>query len=347
MPFYQLDALHRSLGQAMDRLGAGSTGTPGRTLFARPEMRLEAYSSGQNAGPALLIVPAPIKRSYIWDLFPGASVVRHALTRGFRTYLIQWQDPGPNQKIGLSEYADRFIADSLHAVEADSGPHEVFLAGHSLGGTFSAIFSSLHPERVSGLVLLGAPVNFEADSSKFGPWVSLAPRAQIIRALLGNVPGSFLNWLCYTTAPETFIAARLMDWLMSLGDADALLNHIRVSRWMLDEMAMPGRLFDEIVELLYRENRFIHKRLKIGNLPANPEHIHAPVLSVVDPRCAIAPERAVIPLFDLVASKEQKVLLYEGDTGVALQHLGMLVGKTAHRRLWPQIFDWMHSCRRS
>ena len=32
---------------------------------------------------------------------------------------------------------------------------------------------------------------------------------------------------------------------------DAILNHIRVSRWMLDEMAMPGRLFDEIVELLY------------------------------------------------------------------------------------------------
>ena len=134
MRFYQFDELHRSFGRAIDRLGAGPRGTSGRTLFAKPEMRLEAYSSGQNDGPVLLIVPAPIKQSYIWDLVPRVSVVRHAVTRGFHVHLIQWQHPELNQKIGLAEYADRFISDCLYAIEADSGQHKVFLVGHSLGG---------------------------------------------------------------------------------------------------------------------------------------------------------------------------------------------------------------------
>jgi polyhydroxyalkanoate synthase len=38
------------------------------------------------------------------------------------------------------------------------------------------------------------------------------------------------------------------------------------------------------------------------------------------------------------------VLWYEGDVGVVLQHLGMLVGRRAHQELWPAILDWMHAC---
>ena len=32
---------------------------------------------------------------------------------------------------------------------------------------------------------------------------------------------------------------------------------------------------------------------------------------------------------------------YEGDVGVNLQHVGVLVGRSAHERIWPQIFDWL------
>jgi polyhydroxyalkanoate synthase subunit PhaC len=34
-------------------------------------------------------------------------------------------------------------------------------------------------------------------------------------------------------------------------------------------------------------------------------------------------------------------LEYERETAVALQHVGALVGRRAHRRLWPRILDWI------
>jgi polyhydroxyalkanoate synthase len=37
------------------------------------------------------------------------------------------------------------------------------------------------------------------------------------------------------------------------------------------------------------------------------------------------------------------VLEYGGDTGVVVQHLGVLVGRNAHRILWPRILAWLDS----
>jgi polyhydroxyalkanoate synthase len=45
-------------------------------VLREPGLTLKAYSDGARAGPAVLLVPAPIKRAYIWDLAPGASVVQ-------------------------------------------------------------------------------------------------------------------------------------------------------------------------------------------------------------------------------------------------------------------------------
>jgi polyhydroxyalkanoate synthase len=36
------------------------------------------------------------------------------------------------------------------------------------------------------------------------------------------------------------------------------------------------------------------------------------------------------------------VLWYEGDIGVALQHVDMLIGKRPHQNLWPKIAGWIH-----
>src|SRR3546814_9678030 len=90
---------------------------------------------------------------------------------------------------GLAEYADRFILDCLNVIEDDIGASQTFLAGHSLGGTLAAIFSTLHPERVRGLVLLEAPLHFGPDGGAFAPLVAAAPPASVVRDLLGNIPG--------------------------------------------------------------------------------------------------------------------------------------------------------------
>jgi polyhydroxyalkanoate synthase len=312
-----------------------------------PGVELRAFSgtAATFAGPPLLIVPAPIKRAYIWDLAPAVSAVRRCLEAGLRVYLIRWAEPaGAEMDYGLGDYADRLIADCRDAIAADlsTTAEPIILAGDSLGGTLAAIFAALHPEAVRRLVLLEAPLCFGPDAGALAALVARAPHAGAIRAALGRVPGSFLDAVSLAAAPDTFHWERWIDGLASLSDPEALQLHLRVERWALDEFPLPGRLVAEIIEQLYREDRFLRGTLRVGNRRAVPRRITAPVLSVIDPRSRIVPPASILPFHDALAvRRDARLLRYEGDVGVALQHVGVLVGRGAHRLLWPQILDWV------
>jgi pimeloyl-ACP methyl ester carboxylesterase len=54
----------------------------------------------------------------------------------------------------LELYTDQAILACLDIITAKSGKRRVFVTGHSLGGSFVAIFSAIHGELVQGLILL-------------------------------------------------------------------------------------------------------------------------------------------------------------------------------------------------
>src|SRR5262245_13813241 len=83
------DDWRRERGVLFDRLGLGPVATPSRVVLELPELRLLAHD-GRKPAPPLLIVAAPIKRAYIWDLHPSASVVRRCREHGLAVYLIEW-----------------------------------------------------------------------------------------------------------------------------------------------------------------------------------------------------------------------------------------------------------------
>ena len=337
-----IDRMRRWQGRVLDALGLGPIETPSRVVHSQPGVTLKVYGTAGDNGPVVLLVPAPIKCAYIWDLVPWASVVQQCLRGGARVYLIQWERPGAvEQGFGLAEYADRLLLDCLDAIAMEGGRAPAVVAGHSLGGTLVAIFSALHPERMRGLILLGAPLHFGPDVGALDRLAAAVPSG--LMDVSGNVPGSFLDLVSVLAFPIAFEAARWADWVVSLPDLGALDTHLRVERWTFDEMPLAARLFREVVEALYREDRFLRGTLRVRGRRAAPDAITAPLLSVVDARCPIAPPRSVLPFHLAVGSPERRLLWYEGDTGVALRHLGMLVGRSAHRRLWPEIVRWIRA----
>src|SRR4051794_39461638 len=63
------DRVRRLGGRWFDAIGFGPIETPSRSLRSLHGAELRAYSAGGPvlpSEPALLIVPAPIKRAYIW-----------------------------------------------------------------------------------------------------------------------------------------------------------------------------------------------------------------------------------------------------------------------------------------
>jgi len=329
--FENLDRLRRQQGALLDALGLGPVEAPYREVFKAPGVSLRRYGSGDESGPVVLIVPAPIKRPYIWDLAPEVSAVRRCLARGARVLLVDWQPAPP--RFGLAEYGARLIRDCLDA----AGAARAVLLAHSLGGLLAAIFAALYPERVQGLALLAAPLHFGADTPVFRAMVA----GLDADALPDALPGSFLSAASLHAAPDTFGAARLADALASFADPAAWRTHLQVERWALDEFALPRRLVAELAIRIVREDRFARGTLRIGRRSAAPSRLAAPLLCVVDPRCRLVPPAAVLPLVEAAGSRDKTVLHYEGDVGVSLQHVGPLVGRRAHALLWPRILDWI------
>jgi polyhydroxyalkanoate synthase len=303
----------------------------------------------------VLIVAAPIKRPYIWDLAPAVSAVRFCLGHGLNVALLEWRHPkrrGANG--GLAAYADKAITEALAALAKKEAalaketegkkpvPKPVpkpVLMGHSLGGTLAAIHAALHPENLAGLVLLSSPLCLPPGASTFRD--ALATVAPAWLSEIGIVPGSFLTQLSATASPATFVWSRLMDAAASAADPRATDLRRRIERWALDEFPLSGQLVREVFLHLYLENRLCQRTLAIGGRTVDPARIRLPTLAVANAIDDIAPPASMAPFLDAMAGAETRLIEYPGEAGVVLQHLGVLVGHHALTRVWPEITTWI------
>jgi len=338
----QMDRSRQARGKMLERAGYGPQQTPSTVILEQPGLNLRRFHDASGSGPAVLLVPAPIKRSYIWDLAPDISVVQRWSERGYRVYLAEWLPmPDGDPDVGLADYGDRLLSDCQRAIAEDSSQDRLTIVGHSLGGILAAIYSCMHPERVAATILLESPLHFEQASCCFSKLVNATPDARGIADAFRHVPGVYLNMMSAMAEPQAFQWERIADRWLSLLDPKALATHMRVERWTHDEFPLPGRLFTEIVESLYRNDDFMQGRLDIGGRTIGPRDLQAPLLCVVDFRSKVIPPESVLPFHEAASSERKRVLEYGGDVGVNLQHVGVLVGRSAHATIWPSIFEWL------
>jgi polyhydroxyalkanoate synthase len=342
MIFPGLDGLRRTQARWLDLLGYAPERTASWIALEMPGLRLHAFDERPPAGPLVVLVPAPIKRAGIFDLVPHASVVRRCREAGFSVFLVEWTDPaGRSAEYGLSDYADRLLGEALQTARLLAGPERAVLIGHSLGGTLAAIHAARRPEGVSGLILLEAPLIFDPGIDAFAPWLRTSPAARRLIAGAATVPGSELSLAAIAAAPEAFVWHRWSDALASFSDPVRHDLHMRVLRWSLDEMALAAPLLRDVLERLYRENRLRDDRLEISGRAIGLSDIRAPVLAVVERDSRVVPREDVLPALTRTASPRPIALTYDGEPGVALAHVGVLVGPDAHRQLWPQLLEWI------
>jgi polyhydroxyalkanoate synthase len=340
--FQMADVLRRAQGDMVAAFFRPAE-CPFQEIVSGPYWRLRDYG-GDSASQALLIVAAPIKRPYIWDLLPSVSAICHCLRMNFHVYLLDWLPASRSTNDnGFNEYANA-ISDCVAKISADARRRsKPFLAGHSLGGTLAAIYGAQASDTIRGLVLLSAPLCFQPTTSRFrDALVSLVP-SELSDA--DPFPGSLLSYVSALASPNTFIWSRQTDAALSVTDTQALNIHARVERWALDEAPLPGRLMHQIVDWLYRENRFCGGTLTLDDRIIDPSCLSVPTLAVVNTADEVAPLAAVKPFCDAIGAKKARLIEYPGELGTSRQHVAILVGGQAHARVWPEIFSWLHAHR--
>ena len=109
-------------------------------VFATMEARIKS--------PSLLIIAAPIKKPYIWDLTPSTSSIRFCLRQGLHVQLLEWLSASSHAgNYGIDDYV-LAISEAVATSTATAKGAKPHMIGHSLGGTLAAIYGAFQPESI-------------------------------------------------------------------------------------------------------------------------------------------------------------------------------------------------------
>src|SRR5919202_1510881 len=137
--------------------------TPKEVVWTKNKAKLYRYepSAPKKYPVPILMVYALINRPYVLDLLPGNSFIEYLVGEGFDVYLLDWGVPGDeDQDLSLEDYVLDYLRVAAKRILSTSQATEYTLFGYCMGGTMSAMYASLFPEKpLANLILLTAPID--------------------------------------------------------------------------------------------------------------------------------------------------------------------------------------------
>ncbi|WP_306061255.1 PHA/PHB synthase family protein [Natronococcus wangiae] len=326
-PFRSYRAIATDVGQ-----------TPHDVVYAENKLRLlhyEPLTEWQQDIP-ILLVSAIINKPYILDLQPERSVVRRFLEHGFDVYLVDWGAPSRfDSTLGIDDYVARYLENCVDDVLDHSTCDAIHLFGYCTGGTLSAIFAALYPQKVRTLGLLAPVLSFDANEGIFRLWgCEESYDLKRVVDVCGNAPGELLSLEFSLIAPFEYHLGCYLRLYDHLDDEEYVDHFARRLRWGFDSIDVPGELYRQFLVDLYRENKLLTGRLTVDGRLVDVANINLPVLNVIGSDDQFIPPEASLPFLDAISSEDTEVIDFPTD------HVGLSVGEASHDSLWPRVCDW-------
>ncbi|MFC6766243.1 class III poly(R)-hydroxyalkanoic acid synthase subunit PhaC [Natrinema soli] len=315
--------------------------TPSEVVYEENKLELlhyEPMTEEQHDVP-ILIVYALINKPYILDLQPDRSVVQTLLEAGFDVYLIDWGEPSKlDRSLSIDDYVTRYIDNCVDVVRQRSGRDSINILGYCMGGTKSAMYASLYPEKVENLALMAAGLCFDGDGGVLELWgAEDYYDPERVTDTFGNVPAEFLDVGFALMDPVANNVTKYVRFYDNMGDEDFVENFARMERWLDEGIDMAGVAYEEFIRDIYQENKLYENELELGGERVDITNIDMPVLQIVAEYDHLIPPEASKPFNDAVSSTDTEIL--EFPTG----HIGMSVSSRSHEELWPEVCDWFEA----
>ena len=322
--------------------------TPSEVVYTDDKMRLIHYipTVKKTHAVPVLIVYALVNRYYILDLQPDKSVIKKLLEEGFDVYVIDWGYPsGSDRYLTLDDYVNCYMNNSVDNIRERSGSDKITLLGVCQGGTFSVMYSALHPEKVKNLVTLVAPVDFDTDKGILNLWAKGLDVDKIVD-YYGIVPGDFLNSGFLLLDPFRLMIDKYVgmfdriecnpqDIACNLRNEDIIKNFLRMEKWIFDSPDQAGETFRQFMKDCYQKNLLIKNEMELNGKMINLKNITMPLLNVMAQFDHLVPNDASKPLSDAVSSTDKETLIFP--TG----HIGIFVGSKSQKEVCPKIAAWL------
>jgi polyhydroxyalkanoate synthase subunit PhaC len=317
--------------------------TPSDPIYTEGRMRVLHYRPlpgvAESDRPPILLVYALINKPYIMDLQPGLSVVEDLLRRGLDVYLIDWGTPNYLDKdLRIHDYVNGYIDRAVDAVREASGTERLHVLGYCMGGTFAAMYASLHPEKVRTLALMAAGLDFDTQGSFLNIW-SHAPGfdAWKIARTYGLIPPTFFNDAFGLLDPLRSNYVKFKDLLNRIDDQPFVENFLRMEKWTNDGIPMAGPTYAEFIDKGYQRNLLVKGEWTLDgdDREIDLRALTMPLATIVGLKDNLVPPESTERALERVGSKDLR--RFQLPTG----HIGLSVSRSAHRDLWPAFADWV------
>ncbi len=312
--------------------------TPNKIVYDKPAFVLRDFSTSfaANEIPTLIVPPYSGHAATMADNCEKQSIVERLMQNGLtRVFCIEWRDAVQKTK----DYDIDDCLAGIHAAVCDMGGR-VNLVGLCLGGLLAALYATRYQPHIAALVCVGTPFDTQTGNGA-------------VRDLANALPMSFYENL--VAAGNGVLEGRLMlEGLKGLGGEQHILNkylsineHIddpeyrekttAFERWYLNVVDLPGRLYLQIVEQLFKDNRFMKGEMTALGQNAKPQSIACPVYLLAGAADDIAPKDQVFNVAGLLGTSANKIVKDLASGG----HMGLFSGTRAIRENWSKIAVWL------
>ncbi|ELY39741.1 class III poly(R)-hydroxyalkanoic acid synthase subunit PhaC [Natronorubrum tibetense] len=315
--------------------------TPSKIVYEENKLKLlhyEPMTEEQHDVP-ILVTYALINKPYILDLQPDRSVVQTLLEAGFDVYLIDWGEPSKlDRTLGLDDYVNRYIDNCVDVVRERSGQDSINILGYCMGGTKSAMYAALYPEKVKNLALMAAGLCFAGDGGVLELWgADDYYDPETVTDTFDNVPAEFLDVGFALMDPVANNMTKYVRFYDNMEDEDFVENFARMERWLDEGIDVAGKAYEEFIRDIYQENKLYKNELYLNGEHVDLTKIDMPVLQIVAEYDHLIPPEASKPFNDVISSDDTEILEF------ATGHIGMSVSSRSHDELWPQVSEWFEA----
>ncbi len=308
-------------------------------VYTEDRVSLKHYkplkSSKSKLKTPLLVTYALINRETMLDLQPGRSVIETLIQEGIDVYVIDWGYPTRKDKyLTIDDHVNGYIDNIVDYILYENNISKLNLMGICMGGTFCAIYSALHPEKVKNLITTVSPTNFDTNQGLLHVWMKDL-NIDRMTDTLGNISGDLMNFGFLLLNPARLMVDKYVSFYENWDDKQFIENFVRMEKWIFDSPDVPGETFRQFVKDGYQKNLLIQNKMKIGDDIVNLKNITMPLLNIYAKFDHLVPPEACNLLTKKVGSKDTE------DVCLKTGHIGIYVSSKVSSQFAPKIVQWL------
>jgi polyhydroxyalkanoate depolymerase len=300
-------------------------------------MKLREFSKAGAAGiPTVVDAPYAGHTSTIVDFAEDQSLIDTLRDNGCsRIFLTDWKPATQDMK---DFDFDTYLAE-INVVVDDLGGR-VNLIGLCQGGWMSAMYAARFPAKVNSLVLAGSPIDTAAG---LGPVRKLAmklPMAyfeELVALGGGLMPGRFMLAAYKNMDPAQHYLKKYAELYAHINDQRYLERQERFASWYESPIDLPGRVYLEAVDKLFKRNLLVRGGLVALGRTISLKDVRCPAYLLGGSDDDITPPDQVLTADKYLGTPPDQIVKAVVPGG----HIGLFMGKPSLATVWPKVAAWV------